>query len=116
MSEEAAKLASYGRRSFHRGDWSWKITDIRAVGNSLRIEAEASNGRETLVWRKDQPSPFEWMEVVRPVLRVPIGQEPNPNYDPEDPTSPEFIPAYQENYIEALKIEMDRFLERRLDA
>lgn len=98
MSEEAAKLASYGRRSFNRGDWSWRITDIRAVGNSLRIEAEASNGDETLIWRKDQPSPFEWMEVVNPRTQV-MGED-----------------GPEEDYIEALKIELDRFLERRVNA
>lgn len=117
MSEEAAKLASYGRRTHTRDGWQRKITAIEVddLGRlCLDIDfTEIETGRFIRV-AKDQPTPLDGIRLTDPPILVPDGEEPNPDYDENDPNSLPTRIAFREDSVEALKVSIDRALAAAL--
>lgn len=119
-------LAAIEEGTFTRGDYSVEITDADLV-RGPHIGRDGTNPEALLVkdgWAivirmrctkagKVFRRPAEPWVIFNPPSRVEDGTKPNPDYDPNDPASPETVPAYREDIRAALRTALIDFLRDR---
>jgi hypothetical protein len=103
-------LAKSGERTFSRGQFAVTISDVE-----LLTVDDVPQLKMSLVVRRGGTVRFkdEWV-VVNPPIKVRVGEEPNPEHDPEDRASPPTRPVYAENVREAMRSLVAKLIEGQL--